>query len=115
MPSGAKKTTNTIVSRHLKQIEKEYNNAVKKHPKFARFWTAKSKSLIDSTMQHFQQLNDEDEALDCQRVDNVIFEELYEVLSAIKHKNEDELKQELVQLIVVCLRALEKIEAEEFV
>ena len=103
-----------IIGKYLSRIIKEYCHATKKHPTFARFWNnrMRSESYVHSWMKDTQRKNDMREEADTQTVWDIFQEEDLEVIDAVQDGDTKNARTELIQGIVVRLRALEKLDKE---
>lgn len=104
-----------VLSKYLPRICKEYFHALQKHPKFAKHWCSFSKMNNEywhEWMKDLQSNNDVDEESDNQNVFSIFKEETLEAFDSITKGDEKNARTELIQGIVVRLRALEKLDKE---
>ena len=101
-----------IIEKYLPRICVQFLRAKKKHPDFASAWTRRNKVSVKNHLADVRQDNDAGERTGRQYVHNILTEETLEVMEAALDHDEAACREELLHVISVALRGLEKLDSE---
>lgn len=96
-------------SKIIPRVKSEFIRAEKKHPVFADKFCNHSLMWYQVHLKDIRDLNDTSERCGDETVERILQEETLEVFEAASLKDEKQTIEELIQVIVVCLRAIYKI------
>lgn len=97
------------IKENLSAIVNKYEKVKLKHPRLCDKWSSSDIYSLSESLDDIQQHNDLSEKNGFVYFDELIKEELLEFLVAVKANNLKESRKELIDIIILCFRALAKI------
>lgn len=96
-------------SKIISRVKSEFIRAEKKHPVFAARFCNHTHEWYKDHLRDIRDINDSSERCGDATVERILQEETLEAFEAASLKDEKQTIEELIHVIVVCLRAIYKI------
>lgn len=96
-------------SKIILRVKSEFIRAEKKHPVFAARFCNHTHEWYKDHLRDIRDINDCSESCGTATVESILQEEIFEVFEAASLKDREQTIEELIHVIVVCLRAIHKI------
>lgn len=100
-----------VMQEYLNPVEIKYNKAKTKHKRLCDVWTNSTICDIEESLGKLREENDTSESLGGSAFDLLVKEELLEFLQSVEQGDYKNARKELVDIIVLCFRALSKLKS----